>query len=92
MITAIVLSAGNGSRMKSPVKKQYMMLQGKPLVYYSLKAFNDCEKIDNIIVVTSEEDVEYKEVLAANEDLTGFLTEMSTQIKTMIPKIINFSH
>ena len=65
MITAIVLAAGNGSRMKSPVKKQYMMLQGKPLVYYSLKAFSDCEKIDNIIVVTGEEDIEYlrKEII-----------------------------
>ena len=65
MITAIVLAAGNGSRMKSSVKKQYMMLQGKPLVYYSLKAFSDCDKIDNIIVVAGEGDIEYlkKEII-----------------------------
>jgi len=59
MVTAIVLAAGSGSRMKSSVKKQYMLLNGKPLVYYSLEAFNDCENIDDIIVVTSEEDLEY---------------------------------
>lgn len=59
MVTAIVLAAGSGSRMKSSVKKQYMLLNGKPLVYYSLEAFNNCKNIDNIIVVTSKEDVEY---------------------------------
>ena len=59
MITAIVLAAGNGSRMQSSVKKQYMMLLGKPLVCYSLKAFNDCEDVDRIIVVTGDEDINY---------------------------------
>ena len=37
--TAIVLSAGSGSRMKSSVPKQYMDLLGKPVLYYSLFAF-----------------------------------------------------
>ena len=36
---AIVLAAGSGSRMNSDVKKQYMEIGGKPLIYYSLKAF-----------------------------------------------------
>ena len=39
--TAIVLAAGRGSRMKSDMQKQYMSLQGKPILYYSLKAFED---------------------------------------------------
>ena len=38
---AIVLSAGVGSRMKSDIPKQYMDLEGKPVIYYSLKAFED---------------------------------------------------
>ena len=38
---AIVLSAGRGSRMKSDIPKQYMYLNGKPVIYYSLKAFED---------------------------------------------------
>ena len=32
---AIVLAAGSGSRMNSDVKKQYMEIGGKPLIYYS---------------------------------------------------------
>lgn len=39
---------------------------------------------DDVVDIFNKVDVEYKEVLAANEDLTGFLTEMSTQIKTLM--------
>lgn len=59
MITAIVLAAGNGSRMNSSTKKQYMMLLDKPLVYYSLKVFEEHKDIDNIVIVTGEEDIKY---------------------------------
>lgn len=56
--TAIVLSAGNGSRMKSEIPKQYMLLSGKPVLYYSLKAFEKSE-VDDIILVCAEKDIEY---------------------------------
>ncbi len=39
---------------------------------------------DDVVDIFNKIDVEYKEVLAANEDLTGFLTDMSTQIKTLM--------
>ena len=57
--TAIVLSAGSGKRMNSDTKKQYLHIQGKPIVYYSLKAFEESSIIDEIILVTSAEDVDY---------------------------------
>ena len=41
MNTAIVLAGGSGRRMNSDIPKQYMMLKGKPVIYYSLKAFQD---------------------------------------------------
>jgi 2-C-methyl-D-erythritol 4-phosphate cytidylyltransferase len=55
---AVVLAAGSGSRMKSDVKKQYMEIGGKPLIYYSLKAFEE-SIIDDIVLVVSKGDVEY---------------------------------
>ncbi|ADL33317.1 2-C-methyl-D-erythritol 4-phosphate cytidylyltransferase IspD1 [Butyrivibrio proteoclasticus B316] len=55
---AIVLAAGSGSRMKSDVKKQYMEIGGKPLIYYSLKAFEE-SIIDDIVLVVSRGDEEY---------------------------------
>ena len=55
---AIVLAAGSGSRMKSDVKKQYLDVGGKPLIYYSIKAFEE-SIVDDIVVVVSRGDVEY---------------------------------
>ena len=55
MNTAIVLAGGSGKRMNSDIPKQYLMLAGKPVIYYSLKAFQDNSHIDNIILVTAEE-------------------------------------
>ena len=56
--TAIVLSAGRGSRMKSEQPKQYMDLNGKPVIYYALKAFEDSE-VSSIVLVVGEGDEEY---------------------------------
>ena len=56
--TAIVLAGGSGKRMNSTVKKQFLEIKGRPLLYYSLKAFQD-SFIDEVILVTSEEDKEY---------------------------------
>lgn len=57
-ISAIILAAGKGSRMKSDTKKQFMEIKGKPVIWYSLFAF-DKSRIDEIILVTGEDDIEY---------------------------------
>ena len=53
---AIVLAAGRGSRMGGDIHKQFMLLGGRPLVYYSLKAFAE-SAVDEIVLVTGEEDI-----------------------------------
>ncbi len=55
---AIVLAAGQGKRMHSKVAKQFLELKGRPLIYYSLKAFEDAG-LGNIILVTGEENISY---------------------------------
>jgi len=57
--TAIVLSAGSGKRMNSDTKKQYLLIKEKPVVYYSLKAFQESDIIDEIILVTSADDIDF---------------------------------
>lgn len=57
--TAIVLAAGQGKRMKTAVPKQYLLLAGKPILYYSLNVFQQSELIDEILLVTSECEIEY---------------------------------
>ena len=55
---AIVLAAGQGSRMNSDVAKQYIELKGKPVLYYSLKRFEE-SFINEIILVVPENDIDY---------------------------------
>ncbi|MBQ8317761.1 MAG: 2-C-methyl-D-erythritol 4-phosphate cytidylyltransferase [Lachnospiraceae bacterium] len=59
MAIAIVLSGGSGSRMNSDVAKQYMLLKDKEILYYSLKTFQDSDKISHIILVARPEDIDY---------------------------------
>ena len=55
---AIVLAGGKGKRMGSRIPKQYMELNGKPMLYYSLKAFED-SFADNVILVCNEGEEDY---------------------------------
>ncbi|MBR5767023.1 MAG: 2-C-methyl-D-erythritol 4-phosphate cytidylyltransferase [Lachnospiraceae bacterium] len=56
--TAVVLSAGKGKRMGTDTAKQYLDLKGRPVLYYSLKAFQE-SFIDEIVIVASPEDHSY---------------------------------
>ena len=57
-VSAIVLAAGNGSRMQSQQKKQFMEIQGKPILWYPLFQLEQ-SPVDEVILVTGEEDIPY---------------------------------
>jgi len=59
---AIVLAAGSGKRMNSSVAKQYILLKDKPVLYYSLKQFED-SFVDDIILVTGDISYCQKEIV-----------------------------
>lgn len=56
---AVVLAAGKGKRMHSAVQKQFLMLGGKPVIFYSLEQFEQCPFINEIVLVTGEEEIDY---------------------------------
>ena len=56
---AIVLAAGQGKRMKSKVQKQYLLIKEKPVLYYTLHAFEKSPFISAIILVTGRDEIEY---------------------------------
>ena len=57
-VTAIVLAAGSGKRMNSKVHKQYLLIDGKPVLYYSLNAFEESD-VDNVVLVVGADEIEY---------------------------------
>ncbi len=48
---AIVPAAGSGARMGADMKKQFLMLGGKPILAHTLLAIASCKQIDEIILV-----------------------------------------
>lgn len=54
---AIIVSAGKGTRFKGKIPKQYVIVNNRPLIYYTLSVFNSSPIIDGIILVT--DNIEY---------------------------------
>jgi 2-C-methyl-D-erythritol 4-phosphate cytidylyltransferase len=50
---AAVLAGGTGSRMGSPLPKQFIEVGGKPVLQHTLEAFEAAPDIDTVIVVTA---------------------------------------
>ena len=52
MVSAIILAGGRGKRMGAGISKQFILVKGKPILYYTLERFINCKLIgvflDNI--------------------------------------------
>lgn len=53
---AIVPAAGSGARFGAEVPKQYLLVDGNPLIYYTLRALCACPHLDQVWVVLSPQD------------------------------------
>ena len=51
MNIAIIAAAGAGTRMASEQPKQFLLLAGTPVIIHTLKVFEQCESINEVIVV-----------------------------------------
>jgi len=54
-VTAIILAAGKGLRMGSSIPKQYMLLEGYPVLAHTLEAFDAAPSVDAIVIVSADE-------------------------------------
>ena len=59
MIDVIIVAAGSGKRMKSKVNKQFLEVNGKPVIAWTIDKFYRNRNIDNITVAIREEDEDY---------------------------------
>ena len=55
MTTAIILAAGKSERMGGGVDKAFLSLVNKPVVAWSLMAFEKCPDVDRIVLVVRKE-------------------------------------
>ena len=61
----IIVAGGKGLRMGSGISKQYMKLNGEYIIFHTIKKFEDCPLIRDVIVVV------------ANEHYDFFMTEIA---------------
>ena len=66
-VSAIIVAAGSGVRMKSDRPKQYLELGGMPLVSRTLKVFDDHPAVENLFLVVPAADFAFcrSEILSA---------------------------
>lgn len=59
MITALIVAAGMGLRMQSVQRKQYLDLLGTPILVRTLKAFDQCARIQRILIAVPQSEIEF---------------------------------
>ena len=57
--SAVIVAGGKGTRMASDINKQYLELNGKAVLAHTIDQFENCPMIDEIIIVTGADEVEY---------------------------------
>lgn len=78
-ITAIIPAAGMGSRMKMSKNKLYINLDGKPVLYYTLKRFINNSFIDEVLVVLQDGETEH-----FKSSILNLLGSKKSKINTVI--------
>jgi 2-C-methyl-D-erythritol 4-phosphate cytidylyltransferase len=55
----VIVAAGSGSRMKRDINKQFIKLDGKEIIAYTIEKFYKSEDIDDIVIVIKENEEKY---------------------------------
>lgn len=70
MIVAMLTAAGIGSRMGQDIPKQFMFVDGKPIIIHTMEAFQKHPNIDKIMVITLESWVDVLNAYARQYNIT----------------------
>lgn len=52
-VVAVILGAGQGSRMRQPINKIFLPIHGKPIIVYAIECFERCSLVDEILLVAA---------------------------------------
>lgn len=72
---AVIVAGGSGKRMGSVLPKQFLLLKGKPVLYYTIDAFLKALPGIEVIVVLPEENLEL-----GKEIIDGFFPDKPVQL------------
>jgi 2-C-methyl-D-erythritol 4-phosphate cytidylyltransferase len=72
---AIIVAGGSGTRMNSNLPKQFMLLKGKPVIYYTIRTFLEAYDDLEVIVVLPAEFISI-----GKEMVSGYFSNRRIQI------------
>ena len=67
MVSSIIVAAGSGKRMGGTTNKVFMDLAGAPVLFHSIRAFQEHPAIDEIIMVLRADEIDYFRQIAADQ-------------------------
>jgi 2-C-methyl-D-erythritol 4-phosphate cytidylyltransferase len=74
---AIIVAGGSGTRMKTSIPKQFLLLKGRPVLMYTIEAFSKYNSSISIVLVLPEHEQNFWENLC-----TEFDFKIPHQLKT----------
>ncbi len=74
---AVIVAGGSGSRMNNPTPKQFLLLKGKPVLYYSINTFLQSYEDMQVILVLPED-----HIAAGQEIIDAFFDNSRIKITT----------
>lgn len=74
---AVIFAGGSGQRMGSGIPKQFIEVEGKPIIIHTLELFEDCPEIDAIYIACKEDCID-----KLNKLVKRF---MISKVKTIVP-------
>jgi len=59
LISVVIAAAGKGTRMEIGQNKQYLEVAGMPVLARTVRVFEECSRVDEIVIVANKDDVAY---------------------------------
>ncbi|MDI1241493.1 MAG: 2-C-methyl-D-erythritol 4-phosphate cytidylyltransferase [bacterium] len=73
--TAIIVAAGSGSRFKSDTPKQFLEINGKPVIVHTIERFQSAPSVDSIVIVlAADQTLDTSEFPKVLKEVTGGAT------------------
>ncbi len=58
-VSVLIAAAGMSNRMGGKINKQFINLNNKPVLAHTIEKFQNCDLVDEIIIITREDEIEY---------------------------------